>query len=373
MEVRILGPLEVVADGEPVPLGPPQQRAVLGVLALARGQVVAADRIIDALWTDRPATAANLVQGYVSGLRKALAGANGDGLIRTEPPGYRLDIAATATDAGRMEALVAEARTHGPERASRLLTDALALWRGSLLADSDVVWRFAPERVAYLDGLRRSAREERVDVYLATGRHGEVLADLEALVIEDPTQERTWEQLMVALYRSGRQADALRAFGRARTYLADEVGVEPGPALRAIERAILDHDATLSLPGPLATRHNLPLALTSFVGRDADHAQAVDLLASTRFVTLVGAGGVGKTRLALEIAATHVNRQSDGVWFVDLTPLREAPHVVPAVGAALGARGADVPRTMPALIEYLRGRDALHRPRQLRAPARRVG
>jgi len=228
MQFRILGPLEVEGDGEPLALGGAKQRAVLAVLLLHANRVVSRDRLIDAVWGERaPETAYSALQGYVSALRKAL----GADLILTRAPGYVLETAPTSVDLGRFE--------------------ALDLWRGEPLADLDSLGFVQIERVR-LGELRLSAVEERVDADLALGRHPELVAELHALVGEHPLRERLRAQLMLTLYRSGRQAEALDVYQQGRRLLAEELGLEPGEALKRLEHAILEHDPAHGAPARAA-------------------------------------------------------------------------------------------------------------------------
>jgi DNA-binding SARP family transcriptional activator/DNA-binding beta-propeller fold protein YncE len=248
VEFRILGPLEV-ADGERViSLEAPKQRALLGVLLLHPNEVVSSERLIDELWGERPpATAAKVAQTYVSQLRRAL----GPNAIVTRPPGYLLQIEEEALDAGRFRDLIAEARrlaTNGErEQADALYREALALWRGPPLADV-AFESFARNEVDRLAEERVEALSATVDCELALGRHDELVAELETLVRQYPLRERLRAQLMLALYRCGRQADALTAYQDARRTLLDELGLEPSRELQDLERAILTHDASLEAP-----------------------------------------------------------------------------------------------------------------------------
>jgi DNA-binding SARP family transcriptional activator len=251
---RILGPLEVV-DHEPLSLGGHKQQAVLAVLLLHRGEAVATDRLIEALWAGRPpATAGKTLQVYVSNLRKAL----GDGLLVTQGRGYMLAAEPDQVDSDRFEKLASrgrEALEHGdPQEAQVWLEAALSLWRGPALADFSYE-SFAQSEIARLEEVRLAALESRIEADLELGRHAALVPELEALAHEHPLRERFYEQLMVALYRSGRQVDALERYQRARRQLIDEFGVEPGPRLQEIQRAVLAHDATLDLPGRSSSGH----------------------------------------------------------------------------------------------------------------------
>jgi DNA-binding SARP family transcriptional activator len=241
-EFRILGPLEVSGDeGQPVPLGGQKQRALLGLLLVRAGEVVATDRLVTDLWGEQPPrTATTSLQNFVSQLRKLL----GAGAIETKPPGYVLRIDPDCFDLARFEGLVAAARGASPAERVRLLRDALGLWRGPPLADL-AFEPFAQGEIRRLEELRVEALEDRIDAELELGAGGELVGELESLVVQFPLRERLRGQLMLALYRSGRQADAIQAFHQARRVLVDELGIEPGPALRHVYTAILRQERSL--------------------------------------------------------------------------------------------------------------------------------
>jgi class 3 adenylate cyclase len=252
MEFRILGPLEVADDGRLLSLGGAKQRALLAVLLLHADQVVSADRLIDALWGEEaPNTAGHSLHEYVSQVRKRLRSARGtasEDVIITSAPGYVIQIADHELDLRLFEKRVAEGRgalaEGDPARAAQALTDALELWRGPPLAEF-AYETFAQNDIARLEELRRSAVEDRIDADLALGRHADLVAELQTLVAESPLRERLRAQLMIALYRGGRQAEALEVYREARETLVEELGLEPGPALREIEAAILRQDSLL--------------------------------------------------------------------------------------------------------------------------------
>jgi predicted ATPase/DNA-binding SARP family transcriptional activator len=267
--------------------------------------------------------------------------------------GYVLGVEPGQVDVRRFEALVAEgqAALGGGEAAAagNRFREALALWRGPALAGVADVEPLAREG-ARLEELRLAAVEGRLEADLAAGSHAEVIGELERLVGEYPLRERLWRLLMLALYRGGRQADALAAYRRARAVLAGELGLEPGEELRELERAVLRQEVPPLAPHQ--NRHNLPAQLTSFVGREQDLALLGKLVGEARLVTLTGAGGTGKTRLAVEFAADAVERFADGVWLADLAGLSDPGLVAAQVMEALGVRQAgDVP-----VIEALRFR-----------------
>jgi YVTN family beta-propeller protein len=262
LEFSVLGPVEARRNGTRLDLGPRKQRAVLAVLLLNANHVVSTERLIDELWGETPpGTARSALQVYVAGLRKALGG---DGAsLRTVAPGYLLSLEPGSTDLDRFEALRAAARTSGDDdRAAALLHDALALWRDRPLADLDGE-PFAEEAAARLDELRLAALEERIDADLALGRHSTLVAELDRLVAEHPYRERFRGQLMLALYRSGRQAEALAAYRAARDASVEALGLEPGPELKALERSMLEQDPALvpppaAPPGPPARDEHPP-------------------------------------------------------------------------------------------------------------------
>ena len=240
MEFRLLGPLEVVEGDRSLPLGGHKQRSLLAVLLLHANEVVSSERLIDDLWGEAPpATAAKSVQVYVSGLRKQL----GEGRLVTRTPGYVLRVDPSELDVARFERLVAEARSARPERAAEKLYDALALWRGPPLADL-AYEPFAQEEITRLEELHLGAVEQRIDAELATGRHADVVAELEALIGRHPLRERLRGQLMLALYRSGRQAEALETYQAARSALIEELGIEPSRRIRDLHQAILAQDSS---------------------------------------------------------------------------------------------------------------------------------
>ncbi len=360
LDLRLLGSVTAERAGDPVALGGPRQRAVLARLALARGAVVTTDRLIDDIWSgEPPASANNTLQSYVSLLRRAL----GDpGQLRREGPGYRLDVPADALDYQRFEQAVAAGQAQlelDPEAAVACFDEALAEWRGPALADfSDEEW--ATTDAQRLGELRLIAAECRFRGLLQCGRHAQAIPELERAVSEHPLREGLAAQLMIALYRSGRQADALRAFGRTRETLLDELGLDPTPELVALEAAILRHDPSLAAPPtrpaaptaapaggeagrvadaapagavavapardgwatdeePSASPVRLPAAATRsrntpFVGREKEmeHLRSRWADASGRgqrhLVLLTGAAGMGKTRLAGRFAS-DVHRQ----------------------------------------------------------------
>jgi DNA-binding SARP family transcriptional activator len=317
VDFRVLGPLEVRRDGRPLPLGGRKQRLLLALLLLRSNQVVPTARLVDDLWAGSPPeTAQTALQGYVSQLRKAL---EPEGppyrILVTQAPGYTVSLASGNCDLDRFETLVRGAREEEPRAAAEKLRAALALWRGEPLAD------LAGEpclqaHALRLEELRLGALEARIEADLALGRHDELIPELEALVGEQPLRERPRAHLMVALYRSGRQADALEVYRTARGALADELGLEPSPLLQELERRILRHDPALVLPS-LATAGRK--AAGAFLGREDELALLLagldDAIAGRGRLFLVGgAEGAGKTRLADEVASRAKQRGAMVLW-----------------------------------------------------------
>src|SRR6478735_6266643 len=253
MQFGILGPLAVWEDGVELELGAAKPRAVLAILLLHAGETMSTERLVDALWDEKPpATAVKALQVYVSQLRKAL----GDGVVETRPPGYVVRVESGALDLQRFERLLDEGRqllaAGAPAEAGEVLRRSLALCRGAPLADFRYE-AFARDEIDRLEALRLVALEHRLEADLLVGRHGEAIPELEALIRDYPLRERLSELLMLALYRSGRQADALAAMQEKRATLRDELGLDPSEALQRLERAILLHDPSLdAAPAPAA-------------------------------------------------------------------------------------------------------------------------
>ncbi|MFI0717932.1 AfsR/SARP family transcriptional regulator [Streptomyces sp. NPDC021224] len=379
----ILGTTQALgADGAELALGGPRRRALLAVLLLDAGRLVGTERLTDALYGEEPpAGAANALQSQVSRLRQVLPVP-----VEGHPAGYRLAIDPGQVDAHRFQQLAAQGRdallAGQPSLAAEVLREALALWRGPALADVGDA-PFAAAQVVRLEELRGGAVEDRVEADLALGRHRSLVAELGAEVAAHPLRERLRGQLMRALYGSGRQSEALEAYEDARRELAESLGADPGPELAAVHLAILRGEpldmpldavsretaenalsrdvpretptGTASsipvassartppsvppatppdTPSPQSARHDLPAQLTSFVGRGEELSVIGAQLARRRLVTLIGPGGAGKTRLAVQAGARHPH----DVCFVDLTGVTEGAEVPQAVLGALGLR-----------------------------------
>src|SRR2546426_6971577 len=322
MEFRILGSLEVWSDQRRLPLGGSKQRMLLAVLLLHRNEVVSIDRLVEELWTGRPpATAVKVVQVYVSQLRKALGGRrtpnDAEDVLVTRAPGYLLRVGRDELDADRFERLVEEGRrvlgAGSPRLATRTLLEALALWRGPALADF-AHESFAQPEIGRLEAVHLSALANRIDADLALGRHEELVGELEALVAENPLRERLRGQLMLALYRAGRQADALEVYRQTREVLHGELGLDPSRALQSLERSILQQDTALEpaaqpFVGVAAEDDSVVVCpfkgLAFFDVGDADYfygreqivADLVSRLAGGPFVGIVGPSGGGKSSI----------------------------------------------------------------------------
>ena len=372
VEFGLLGPLEVRAGEGPLRLGGSKQRALLALLLLHANRVVARERLIDELWESPPETAVKAVQVYVSHLRKLLPA----GVLVSRSPGYVLEVRPESVDLIRFERLVTEARGADPARAAELLGKALGLWRGPALADLGAE-PFVRGEAARLEDLRLGAVEERIEADLALGRHAELVGELEALIKRYPHRERLRGQLMLALYRSRRQAEALQAYREARAAL-DELGIEPGATLRQLERQMLTQDASLelaprrllpvapgeqiALPGTLA-----PVSQFPFVGRSSELAKLRALLERAEageggLVLLAGEAGGGKTRLLRELAGEAAARgilvlygASDAEVATPYQPLREWLEFLLRVGdhdalaEALGGGRERLSRLVPEL------------------------
>src|SRR5215207_2475550 len=370
LQVAILGSIESRVDGEVVGVPAGKQRALLTLLALRAPQPVSAESAADALWPRAaPAEAMRSLHVTVSRLRRSLEA--GGSALETVASGYRLAVGAAAIDARRFEQLCADghrALADGePECAASALREALSLWRGPVLADV-AFEEFAQAEIRRLEDERLAAVEARVQADLALGRHAELAGELQQLVAAHPLRERLHGQLMLSLYRSGRQADALQAYRAARDVLVDRLGIEPGHELRELERAILAQDSTLDLAGPAAgadaraTAARIPAPPTPTVGRETDLARLrPDLLGESagRLVTLVGTGGVGKTRLALELARSVREEFRDGAYFVTLAPVGNFQQVASTIVRQLDVVLMSSESAQQGLARHLGDRDVL--------------
>ncbi len=346
MQFRILGPIEALVEGDSAALGAPKQRALLALLLVNRRRVVTAEQLIDGLWGEAPPSAAvQSLQVYVHGLRRAL----GAERIETAGKGYRVAVDADELDLDRFERLLERGRAaleaDRADDAADDLREALAVWRGPALADLPEEARRAAES-EHLEELRLTALELRVDAELACGRHDAVVAELEKLTAEHPYREKFLQQRLLALYRCGRQAEALEVYRTARDLLAEDLGLDPSPALQELERAILKQDSSLAAPEPPSrSTRPLPVPPTPLVGRRLELAAVSALYRDegARLVTLTGPGGTGKTRLALALAHMLEPELRDGAIFVGLAPVSDPELLVSTVAKSLDVQEGELP------------------------------
>ena len=400
-EFRVLGPIEVAGNGQLADLGGLRERTLLACLVLSANRIVSADRLADDLWSGRPPPhSAATLRVYIARLRRSLGGAAS--ALVTQPPGYRLGIAPADLDAecflsmaGRGRAQLAAGQ---PEDAAATLCTALALWRGQALSDvADLA--FAQADIRRLEEARLTALEDRIDADLGCGRHVAVVAELDGLTARHPLRERLCGLQIRALYRCGRQGDALGSFERLRARLARELGIDPTPELRRLHEALLRQDPGLSwrpaAPRPVAAGADarvagadarvaggppaglsagqalrgaaardepggrLPAEATTFIGREAALERIGALLGQSRLVTLTGPSGSGKSRLALRAAAGLSPRFADGARFIQLASVPKPELVLSAVASALSVReGPDRPLLDVITLQF-RDREAL--------------
>ena len=309
LEFRLLGPLEATRDGQPLALGGLRQRALLAVLLLNANRVVSTDRLIDELWGDSPpSNPRHTIQVFVSRLRKVL----GRDTIVSRGPGYMVEIDDRQLDLLRFEQIVSEARAAQPESAARLLGEALSLFRGQALADF-AYEPFAREQAERTEETRLAALERRIEVDLGLGRHAELVGELEQLVLQHPLRERLRAHLVLALYRSGRQADALAAHQDARRVLTEELGLDPGPELQALERQILTHDESLRLE-PVEDASGLPSGTVTLLFADVEGSTRLLLEHGERYEALLeDFRGVIRTCVG-EHGGIEVDSQGDALF-----------------------------------------------------------
>ena len=353
----LLGPVDVRADDRAVELTSASQRLVLAMLLLEANRLVPAHRLIDELWGEAlPADPPAALRTQVSRLRRALGPAGGS--LVTADGGYRLSLQRRQLDAARFEDALAAASQTAGEQGLAILDEAMGLWRGPALAEF-AGRPFARAEAVRLDELRVTAQERRAELVLSLERAEDAVADLQAIVAEHPERERARGLLMRALYQSGRHTDALATFRSWRGYLSEDLGLDPSPALERIEQDILRHAVPMTESVPQPARRALPLPVTSFVGRDEDRLAVTALLGEVRLLTLHGPGGVGKTRLALEVVSRIGSRYRDGICFCDLTAIARPASVTRAIATAAGVSERAFRRLDDQLIEALAGREQL--------------
>jgi predicted ATPase/DNA-binding SARP family transcriptional activator len=366
-QFRVLGPLEASREGVPIRLAGARQRALLALLLVHANELVTIEQLVGLLFGEqRSRSARNAVRVAVSRLRRSLEGDDAAPVLVTRAGGYVLTAEPEQLDMAMFERLLRDGRkllaAGDPVSAAERLRDALALWRGAPLADLALV-EYLQSEIRRLEELRLAALMERIDADLALGAREELIAELDGLIAAHPLQERLRGQLMLALYRAGRQTEALGVYRDISAMLCDELGLEPSRALQQLERSILQQDASLdAVPRVGApTAGNLPIPATPFYGRARELAEATTLLSGNgkRLLTLTGAGGSGKTRLALRIAEARGPHYSDGAWFVGFAEISDPELIAPTICQVLGL--ADQPGVTPArrLQEWLRERKLL--------------
>lgn len=356
----LLGPLAVWRNGRTVGAGPPQQQELLALLLIQRSQRISTDAIVDAVWGEEaPAHALQTIRTYISRLRGIMKG-DGDVALVSDTGGYCLSLATDRIDREQFLVLAAAGRTAllaGDSRRAELqLRAALALFRGPPLAGLDRA-EFAQEEAGRLAELRLLAEEDLIDAMLAQGTHRDALPRLRDLVVEEPYRERFAAQLMLALYRSGQQVEALTVYRGTRERLRDELGIEPGRELQDLERMILLQERTLD-HDVVGRLHGVPRYGGTFLGRRDATAELQRMLRRGRMVTVVGPAGVGKTRLTAEVADQLRRRFPGGVWWVGLESARGS-EVRWAIGRRLGIRDSALGSLGNLTVARLQGERAL--------------
>jgi predicted ATPase/DNA-binding SARP family transcriptional activator len=362
MEIRVLGRLDLGEGGTAIPVPAPKHRRLLAALAIDAGTIQTVDKLIDAVWNvSPPSSAPKLLQVYVSQLRKTLT----PSAIRTHGSGYALELTHVSLDATRFERLVAEGKQAlhdgNPALAASIMRRGLGLWRGP--AYGDLAYEdFARPEAERLEELRLVAVEERIEAELALARHVDLLAELVGLAAKYPLRERLQAQAMLALYRCGRQTEALDLYGSMQARLRDELGLEPSSELRLLQRRILQHHAVLSVTRTeeSGTVH-LPLPPNPLLGRERELDELRELLLrdDVRLLVLTGAGGTGKTRLALEAARDRAAAFANGAEFVELAPLRDPALIVDAIVRALAIDQAPGEEPLDTLVNAIRASELL--------------
>lgn len=370
VSVSLLGPFEIQVGTERVPVAGTKQAAILAMLALDARRVVSLDRLIDGIWGEHaPRTVRASVQVHVSQLRRAIAARTSIDVIVTRHSGYMLNVKVGNVDALRFQQLSVEARRllvdGDAVTAAHLANEALRLWKGDPLNGlSDVA--FAGPAIIRLEDQRLDLVEVWADAEMGCGRVDTVTDELEAWVARAPYRESMWQRLILALYKRGRQADALERLATLRRLLRDELGVRPCAVIVELESAILDHDASLDSPA-LPTRDTGRLSgpgrrlspTKELIGREPLVDEVMQVCSMARIVTLVGPGGVGKTSVSVNVAAGSVSRHRDGVWFVDLSRVRYGSLVATAIAAAVGLHPGEAGVSIAGLTELLFDMDML--------------
>jgi predicted ATPase/DNA-binding SARP family transcriptional activator len=360
LDIRVLGSIEVVRNGAPVPIGGSKPRLALALLAAHQGSVVSTDRICEELWGDsQPADPAAVLQSHLSRLRRLL---RPDAEIVARPPGYLLDAPPDIVDVGRFEMLCEQAAASSdPQTVVDLLERAQACWRGPAF-DEFVDQEWVIPLSVRLDELRTRASEDLFEARLALGTDATLVGDLEGAVVEQPLRERLWSQLILALYRGGRTPEALRRAEAYRVLLREELGLDPPPGFRELEERILNEDPTLLYGIQEARRSQSRRRVgetTRLVGRNHEMEELMVLVKSQRMVTLIGPGGVGKTRLVMRLANELWDEFDSEVFVAELAAVHDPGSTVAALAAAADVQQRQHLSIEETLIEYLRSRRAL--------------
>jgi predicted ATPase/DNA-binding SARP family transcriptional activator len=391
LSVGLLGPAVIIGErGVLKPVGQQMLRVLVGLLGVADGRAVSGHALIDGLWGEEwsPGREKNL-HSRIWALRRLLEEAEpgrGASRLARSGEGYLLELDPGCLDIAQFRTLSGQgreaARAGGTANAAALFRAALSLWRGAALCDAVPFCPPLAGEAAILEEDRASVIEDRLDCDLALGRHGELIAELTTLAGQHPLRERLTGQLMVALWRCGQRGEALAAYARTRQVLAEELGLDPGPALRELHARVLADDPALSgaaasassaTQSPVAaqsaeptafrsvtsTRGAMPTPLASFVGRETELAELAKLIGRYRLVTITGPGGAGKTRLAIQVATLLTDDHRDGTWFVDLAELGDPAGVPGVMAAALGIHLAPGEPVMPQLIDRTAGMRAV--------------
>lgn len=374
MQIRVLGPLEVASgDRAPCAVRGARRRLLLATLVLHRNETCGIDRLVDVLFgQDPPARATGTVQSYVSRLRSDL-GAEGD-RVQTRPGGYRLAVGPDELDSARFERQVAgalEVLDREPRRAADLLREALGWWSSGRAFGEFVDDLALQAESTRLEEVRQRAAEAHVEALLALADHAGAIDELETCIASWPLREGFRAQQMLALYRSGRQPEALQSFRRFRSELGSQLGLAPSGALADLEARMVRTDPSLDatpgltsigpaqVPSAGGLLGNLPRRVTALLGRDAELSQLTELLPTVPLLTITGAGGVGKTRLAMQLCERSAAEHPDGGWLCDLAPIREDALVAEAVTTALDVQRRQDRSTIEGLVEVLQSRRLL--------------
>ena len=371
LQFRVLGPFEVVASGHVIEIGSAKQRLLLAMLVLRANQPISADELAEELWDGQPpASVASTLPSLVSRLRRVLATAGGHGqsvVPQACDTGYMMELDPRALDSHRFEHLAGAGHHclahNDPFGAITSFRAALGLWRGPALAG--LAERcFARTEATRLDEARLAVIERLADAELATDHPAQALELLEPHLAAHPLREQGWATRMLALYRLGRQAEALRAYQEIRRLLITDLGIEPSAGLRRLERQILQQSSELDISeSSPEVPHNLAAPISPFLGRALELEELEDLLEHTRLLTLTGVGGVGKTRLALELATRVRPHHPDGVWLIELATIRDpsqiASETLSALGLQAGGLGVGAAPAQERLCQYLNARRVL--------------